>query len=685
AGWWYSFDFVVLALLGTIVFQLFRKLVHTYQERRNIRFNQLLRIFTEKALLLNLALLFFFVLASFVLTDALGGSMKSALTGPISFISIKEAAHETLWPNVFTTVAELNEANLPQIIGSFGSKFVLFLAFLGIGLSLLPKKTTLISWIILGTSLFWSVFLVSSGAQTLPILRYLIFLALLIAINLLIVLFHKESTSYFHAFLVTIWLLGTIYPSTKGVRFIFLALPAVSVSAGLALGKLNQLLRDVSKKNLNISPWFATACIWLFIFALFNPVPLVTGTSSKGLLIKTKAVALGEVPSMNDAWVGALTSIKENSEPDAIINSWWDFGHWFKYWADRAVTFDGGSQNSPMAHWIGKTLLTPREDEAVGILRMLDCGSNNAYERLLNTTQDPLKTIDLLYDIIPRYNHNEAKRVLLAEGISPKDAEDVLDLTHCNPPEDFFITSQDMVGKAGVWGHFGSWNFTRAKIYNDLKKLPRSERVSYLQNTLNISRSQAQQTIDQILSSDKAANNWIAPWPGYVSQNWFSCKGPAQNETGNVTCKLGIGIGNVRGANGVIDEFVVNPERPEEAKLKISLRNPSTGAKINEIEGFINALVIARENSYDRFDYQNATVGFGGLLDVAGGNYRILIADPLHISSTFTKLFYLDGRGMSHFQKFHDTRAVNGWRIIVWKVNWEGEGIPAPSNEGRET
>jgi hypothetical protein len=35
-----------------------------------------------------------------------------------------------------------------------------------------------------------------------------------------------------------------------------------------------------------------------------------------------------------------------------------------------------------MAHWIGKALLTDDEKLAVGILRMLDCGENTAFDKL---------------------------------------------------------------------------------------------------------------------------------------------------------------------------------------------------------------------------------------------------------------------------------------------------------------
>ena len=41
--------------------------------------------------------------------------------------------------------------------------------------------------------------------------------------------------------------------------------------------------------------------------------------------------------------------------------------------------------------------------------------------------------------------------------------------------------------------------------------------------------------------------------------------------------------------------------------------------------------------------------------------------------SMFTRLFFLDGHGLKHFQKFSDLRSVTGQRIVVWKVDWEGE------------
>ena len=46
-------------------------------------------------------------------------------------------------------------------------------------------------------------------------------------------------------------------------------------------------------------------------------------------------------------------------------------------------------------------------------------------------------------------------------GLTPEQAQTIAQYTHPdNPTPDVLITSSDMVGKAGWWSYFGSWNFT---------------------------------------------------------------------------------------------------------------------------------------------------------------------------------------------------------------------------------
>src|SRR3989442_16013678 len=79
---------------------------------------------------------------------------------------------------------------------------------------------------------------------------------------------------------------------------------------------------------------------------------------------------------MNDAWWTTLESIRDDTPPDAIVNTWWDYGYWVKYVADRRVSADGGSLRTHIPHWVGRALLAADEGESVGLLRMLDCGSD---------------------------------------------------------------------------------------------------------------------------------------------------------------------------------------------------------------------------------------------------------------------------------------------------------------------
>ena len=114
---------------------------------------------------------------------------------------------------------------------------------------------------------------------------------------------------------------------------------------------------------------------------------------------------------MNDAWYNTLTFIEENSDEDAVINSWWDYGHWFKAVAKRRVLFDGKTQNSPIAFWMARVLTTDDEKEAVGILRMLDISKNEAFDLLMSNGFSNPKAINTLQDVV-KLSESEAREYL---------------------------------------------------------------------------------------------------------------------------------------------------------------------------------------------------------------------------------------------------------------------------------
>jgi len=74
----------------------------------------------------------------------------------------------------------------------------------------------------------------------------------------------------------------------------------------------------------------------------------------------------------------------------------WDAGDWFKAVAKRRVLFDGQSQNSTRACWIGKVLLSSNEEEAVHILRMLNNDGVRPYLLINEQLKDSLQSALLL-------------------------------------------------------------------------------------------------------------------------------------------------------------------------------------------------------------------------------------------------------------------------------------------------
>ena len=571
SGWWYVFDFI----LGAAGFYFVYLLV--VQSKEGLQFDKLKK---NKKLVNLILILIVFILVSGVFVSALRGfnTFYRSPLQPIKFSKIKVASHESLWPNVYTTVAELNEASLSQIISSIGGNLFFLISLLGIILMFFIKD--------------------EEG---------------------------KIDTRYFvYGFLCVLWYIGIIYASTKGIRFTMMLVPPLAFGFASALSFVYSRALIYFKKSLEIPKW-VTGSLLMIIFILFFVFP--AAKASYG-------VASADMPMVNDAWYNSLNKIKLESAPNAIINSWWDFGHQFKYYADRAVTFDGATQNSPMAHWIGKTLLTDDEDLAVGILRMLDCGSNKAFETLNQQINDTSVSVKMLYKIVV-LDRDEAKNYLTSQKLSSEEAENVLKFTHCSPPEDFFITSDDMVGKGGVWAHFGSWDFNRADIWIYAKNMPKDEAVNFIANNSGVSKEDAEKIYYEVLAiaSENDANNWIAPWPNYAGST--SCS-TADNKT--IECTNGIEIN----------------------LSKIEVKIPTQQGVMQPY-----SFVYKNGNSIAEIKY-NTSFPY----TLAYSDSQIALMQPALAKSMFTRLFYFDGYGLNHFEKFSEEKDITGGKIIVWKVKW---------------
>jgi len=428
-------------------------------------------IFKQDTIKYSLFVLIIFFASTLILTVATSGYDRFSLSyeGPFAFMKIKEVGIDKIWPNVLTTVAELNPASLDSIISQIGiasapvPTLLFLLALIGIIFTLIrhdKNDKAEIYYFIL--SAVW--FIIVIAAKPSDLIVFLVLISIPIIAKIGIAIYRKESGIDFKLAIISfLWFASTIYASTKGVRFMLLLVPAFAIVVGIAFGFIYKYTSQYLSKNLYLNNALSKAIVILLLLLLMvNPVK------------NAVAISKASLPLINDAWYDSLVKISTDSKPDSIINSWWDYGHWFKAVGDRATTFDGTSQDSPMAHWIGHVLVNDNETDAIGVLRMLDCGSNTAFDKLNEQVKDEDKSQEIIHEIVSM-DKTGAKNYLL-KFISDSAADEVLKYTHCTPPDDYFITSEDMIGKSGVWAHFGLWDFDKAYIYNVLNKNEYSKR-----------------------------------------------------------------------------------------------------------------------------------------------------------------------------------------------------------------
>ncbi len=634
-GWWHIFDFLLVTLVLTLLYLVLVNL--NFKEIRH----SLKSIFSNSAVR-HIAIVGAAYLASTAIFVTIFLGWKkfiSSVFGPLIFSNIKAPVTRSLWPNVLTTVAELNEGSINGIINSVGGPFLFFIGLLGLVFAITRseglKKSDII-YIVLSSGFYGTYFIFRRSFED-SFFSLLVWIMLPIVIRVAIAVYKKDSSYDFKLpILLSLWFISTIYASIKGIRFTLLLAPAFSVAFGVALGKAYMYLSRWSAKELNIQKFIGSGILILVFIFVFYVNPIKAAISAAG----------SDIPLINDAWYNTLNSIKQNSKENAIITSWWDFGHHFKALAERPVTFDGTTQTDSASHWVGRLFMTDNEIEAVGILRMLDCGHNRAYSELLAaTSKDPHRSLKILKEII-LLDKGNANKKLQSYGFGQEQISKILSYTHCEPPEAFVIASEDMIGKSGVWSHFGSWNFERADIWFNVKKLPQEQAVDYMMKKFNYTKERAENIYYEVqaITSDSEANAWVAPWPGYGGEQRCS-----KDENNIFVCGNGLQIDMSN-----FDVFAIGQQGTVRPKA----------AAFTTKDGII-------KKSYD-----SSTVDFGiTVVPESKDEILVVLSSKELTGSMFTRLFHMQGHGLRYFKLFNHQRGLTGTDIYTYKVDWEGKNM----------
>lgn len=484
-------------------------------------------------------------------------------------VFLSRAVEASIWPNVFSTVGELKRLNLAEIVNSLGG----LLVFIPSALSIL---------VILIRNLFYRK---DEGFKSQSI----------------VILF--------------LWFLAMLYACFQGVRFLmFLSLP-LGISLGWFIHDIREYFRIRNQKWEAFT--FASVIVIIFSCLFLNSANKI----SKSLY-----------PLMNDTWYKVLNILNDDTPQGAIINSWWDFGDWFKVVAKRRVIFDGQSQDKPQAYWMAKALLTHSEKESMGILRMLNNGGNKAFEIIDEYIKDPLRSMLLLESLVV-LDSGEARDIL--SDFLPSSAMDkVVILLFDKPVSAYFVVDDSMVYKIGAISYLGNWNFSKVYIVQNFNKEEKALLLDYL-DRLGKDKQEMQRFYQEaFLIAPKDVESWISR--------------PVQFYGLPVKGRLKDGIVYFE------NDFLYNPK--EKTIFTNAGRLPQS-------------LFIEKDGEIQEVVYSNANVPFSILVYETPEGFEAVPLDRELARSLFVRLYFLKGRGLGHFKTHIDAQEGNKF-IGTYKIEW---------------
>lgn len=474
----------------------------------------------------------------------------------------------SIWPNVYYTVGELRRANLRELASQVHGFEVFVLSVISL-------------------------------------------------LFLLVLAFRKWKYASFKrecACCIALWFLAMYFACSKGIRFAFFLIVPMGVSVGWMTKELYLFFKNTHRIiAVGIT---ALLCLSLSITFIHNGY----------------AISKNIYPLMNDNWYALLKAIKEKTPKDTIVNSWWDFGDWFKAVANRRVIFDGQSQNTPQAYWMAKALLSNNEEEAVRILRMLNNGGNRAFDVIEEYVKNPLKSVLLLESIIA-LDAEKAKQSLL-DFLPLSAVQEVLKLLYETPPRAAFIVDPSMPSKIVAISYLGNWNFSKVYIAQNFHK---EEKGQILDRLAQLGRPlQETQLLYQevFLISPGRLDDWISQrtqfYTGVIN---------GREKDGNIFFEPG---------------FVYNPK--EQTFFSESGQVP------------LSLFVLVNDKLLE-YTYPNPTAGFSAFVFKASEGYKAMLLDRQLVNSLFVRLYFFNASGLKHFTPIIDAQEGTE-HIRVFKINW---------------
>ena len=181
-------------------------------------------------------------------------------------------------------------------------------------------------------------------------------------------LFHIKENQNFHIkndmilFALIIGFVG-IYISSAFIRLEIFGSIAVIVLASIGVSLLiSNVLKKHSKNSLSSIAKFSFVVVIIVLLTI--PVALPVNANWINVVKIPPTILHGGTHfniTTND-WGDALEWIKGNTEHDAVIAAWWDYGYWITAIADRTTLIDNATINQSQIKKVAKIFLSTPDD-----------------------------------------------------------------------------------------------------------------------------------------------------------------------------------------------------------------------------------------------------------------------------------------------------------------------------------
>lgn len=283
----------------------------------------------------------------------------------------------------------------------------------------------------------------------------------------------SDNKGWFIYLFLIIWTLTALVALIKGIRFILLLIPPLTIILGILVGIATDFLDSLNKKNLKV----VISILIIILILIPSLVVIVDNFSNLN-------------PRMNDDLWNAGTWINNHTSQDTVVISSWVYGHFFTAIADRPVVFDGRlgyietlsirdfnsaytfkdkSPTTAREYWIDKAYTTDNESLSAGIFRMLATTGDYGYLTLDEYTGNTTKTVEILNNILGVDKQTALALMTSQYGLSVQDAQNIVKFTHPDNPVPYVLVTYDEMIDTGYWiFNFGDWNFDLMKGGNHI-------------------------------------------------------------------------------------------------------------------------------------------------------------------------------------------------------------------------